>query len=38
MQRLAESKTTFPRLRLSALLYEWKPQEGGFRKVEELVE
>jgi len=38
LDRLAASKTSFPRLELSALLYEWKPQESGFRVVEELRE
>jgi len=37
LDRLAESRAGFPRLKLSALLYEWEPQEGGFRVVEELV-
>ena len=36
LDRLAESRASFPRLRLSALLYEWKPQDRGFRVLEEL--
>jgi len=37
LDRLAESLAGSPRLRLLALLYEWKAQEGGFRVVEELL-
>ena len=36
LDQLAESRASFPRLKLSVLLYQWAPQEGGFRVVEEL--
>jgi len=36
-EEAGRARAGFPRLKLSALLYEWKPREAGFRVVEELL-